>query len=251
MSDEQKPSDPADKAADGAFGGVQSHRAGYGDDKLQRLTEWLRAHPTATLASGEGALLLAEIDRLRVRCRQIDDEAYDYAEQIEQLKAEIDRLRERLTSVEAERDGAYGERNRVVAWAARMALALGFDVTVTKTAIHGWDTAWHNCIYVQTPEGQVSWHFHDQEVDVFADFPRGAVTWDGHSTPQKYDRVRTARYTNRAERILAALREPSEGMMGDVLEEYGPGQFVAFHRTRLIAAIRAAVAAAEQEVGRE
>ena len=65
MSSEQKPGDPADKAADGAFGGVQSHRAGYGDDKLARLTEWLRAHPTATLASGEGALLLGEIDRLR------------------------------------------------------------------------------------------------------------------------------------------------------------------------------------------
>ena len=64
MSDEQKPGDPADKAADGAFGGVQSHRAGYGDDKLARLIDWLRAHPTATLASGEGALLLAENDRL-------------------------------------------------------------------------------------------------------------------------------------------------------------------------------------------
>jgi hypothetical protein len=65
MADEQKPGDPADRAADGAFGGVQSHRAGYGDDQLARLTEWLRAHPTATLASGEGALLLGEIDRLR------------------------------------------------------------------------------------------------------------------------------------------------------------------------------------------
>ena len=65
MSDEQKPGDPADRAADGAFGGVQSHRSGYGDDKLARLTEWLRAHPTATLASGEGALLLAENDRQR------------------------------------------------------------------------------------------------------------------------------------------------------------------------------------------
>ena len=65
MSDEQKPGDPADKAADGAFGGVQSHRAGYGDDKLARLIGWLRAHPTATLASGEGALLLGEINKLR------------------------------------------------------------------------------------------------------------------------------------------------------------------------------------------
>lgn len=65
-----KPGDPADKAADGAFGGVtphatHSHRAGYGDDRLGRLIAWLRAHPTTTLASGEGTLLLAEIDRLR------------------------------------------------------------------------------------------------------------------------------------------------------------------------------------------
>ena len=39
------------------------------------------------LLRDENAALRAEIDRLRVRCRQIDDEAYDYAEQIEQLKA--------------------------------------------------------------------------------------------------------------------------------------------------------------------
>lgn len=45
------------------------------------------------LLRDENAALRAEIDRLRARCRQIDDEAYDYAEQIEQLKAEIDRLR--------------------------------------------------------------------------------------------------------------------------------------------------------------
>ncbi len=64
MSDTTKPGDPADKItdakADGAFQG--SHRAGYGD-KLARVEDWLRRHPTATLASGEGAVLLAEIDR--------------------------------------------------------------------------------------------------------------------------------------------------------------------------------------------
>ena len=67
MNNEQKPGDPADKAADGAFGGVHSHRAGYGDDKLQRVMNWLRERPLATLASGEGGLLLAEIVRLRQR----------------------------------------------------------------------------------------------------------------------------------------------------------------------------------------
>jgi hypothetical protein len=66
MSDTTKPGDPADRAtdakADGAFQG--SHRAGYGD-RLARVEEWLRRHPSATLASGEGAALLEEIDRLR------------------------------------------------------------------------------------------------------------------------------------------------------------------------------------------
>jgi hypothetical protein len=67
MSDITKPGDLADKAADGAFGGVTSHRAGYGD-KLARVEDWLRRHPTATLASGEGWArwaLVEEIDRLR------------------------------------------------------------------------------------------------------------------------------------------------------------------------------------------
>ena len=64
MTDPTKPGDPADKAADGAFGGVTSHRAGYGD-RLARVEDWVRRWPTATLASGEGAVLLAEIDRVR------------------------------------------------------------------------------------------------------------------------------------------------------------------------------------------
>ncbi len=64
MTNPTKPGDPADRAADGAFGGVTSHRAGYGD-KLARVEAWLRKYPSATLASGEGAALLAEIDRLR------------------------------------------------------------------------------------------------------------------------------------------------------------------------------------------
>jgi len=66
MTDQTKPGDPADKAidakADGAFQG--SHRAGYGD-RLARVEDWLRRYPSATLASGEGAVLLAEIDQLR------------------------------------------------------------------------------------------------------------------------------------------------------------------------------------------
>jgi hypothetical protein len=69
-SDPTKPGDPADKAADGAFGGVTSHRAGYGD-RLARVENWLRWIPSATLQSGEGAVLLEEIDRLRAAIERV------------------------------------------------------------------------------------------------------------------------------------------------------------------------------------
>lgn len=87
-----KPGDPADRGVpEDNFGNVQthathSHRAGYGDDKLARLVAWLRAHPTTTLASGEGALLLAEIDRLR-------DDLHTQDGWVQWAKGEINALR--------------------------------------------------------------------------------------------------------------------------------------------------------------
>jgi hypothetical protein len=92
MSDTTKPGDPADRAADGAFGGVTSHRAGYGD-KLQRVEDWVHRHPSATLASGEGAVLLAEIDRLRVENRELRDIRLNMGRGINMLRAAIERVR--------------------------------------------------------------------------------------------------------------------------------------------------------------
>jgi hypothetical protein len=92
MTDPTKPGDPADKAADGAFGGVTSHRAGYGD-RLARVEEWLRKHPSATLASGEGAVLLAEIDRLRVENCELRGIRLNMGRGINMLRAAIDRVR--------------------------------------------------------------------------------------------------------------------------------------------------------------
>jgi chromosome segregation ATPase len=94
VSDTTKPGDPADKAADGAFGGVTSHRAGYGD-KLTRVEDWVRRHPSATLASGEGAVLLAEIDRLR-------KDSHDAREELGKLLAQKLALRKELENLRGE-----------------------------------------------------------------------------------------------------------------------------------------------------
>ena len=82
------------------------------------------------------------------------------------------------------KDGAYEERNRVVAALARL-----FPSGVTKTNIPGWDEEWHGCVYIDLPTGQVSWHFHDTQTYLFDGLPPYQGEWDGHDTPEKYRRV--------------------------------------------------------------
>jgi hypothetical protein len=69
-----------------------THRAGYGD-RLAFLMQWLSSHPDATLASGEGRVLLDEITRLRV----VADANYRNMErlgvEVERLQEEVERLR--------------------------------------------------------------------------------------------------------------------------------------------------------------
>lgn len=84
-------------------------------------------------------------------------------------------------------DAVYEERNRVVAL-----LAAVFPSVRARTAIEGWSEDWHGCIYITLPTGQASWHYHDSQAHLFAHVPEGAAIWDGHTTPQKYERVAAA-----------------------------------------------------------
>jgi hypothetical protein len=90
-------------------------------------------------------------------------------------------------AMEARKDAAYEERNRVVAL-----LAAVFPSVRARTAIEGWSEDWHGCIYITLPTGQASWHYHDSHAHLFAHVPEGEAQWDGHTTPEKYDRVAAA-----------------------------------------------------------
>ncbi len=81
-------------------------------------------------------------------------------------------------------DAAYKERNQVVS-----ALAKCFPSGIAKTAIEVWDEAWHNCVYIDLPTGQASWHYHDRDAYLFDGLPPYVGRWDGHTTPEKYDRL--------------------------------------------------------------
>lgn len=107
-----------------------------------------------------------------------------------------------VAEMERRKDGAYEERNRVVAALARAALAAGWRAGLARTAIEGWSDDWHGCVYIETPEGQLSWHYHDSQAWMFADLPAYNAAWDGHTTPEKYQRL--ARLSADAWRAAAA-----------------------------------------------
>lgn len=44
-------------------------------------------------------------------------------------------------------------------------------------------------LYIETPEGQLSWHIADADLDLFAHvFRARSHEWDGHTTEEKYAR---------------------------------------------------------------
>ena len=81
-------------------------------------------------------------------------------------------------------DDVYTERNRLVA-----ALAKVFPSGIARPPIEGWDPEWLNVCYIDLPTGQASWHYHDRDAFLFEGLPAYEGSYDGHTTPEKYNRL--------------------------------------------------------------
>lgn len=108
----------------------------------------------------------------------------EHAARLTDLYEKLSAVRMDLEREASNVNAAYGERNKLVA-----ALANVFPAGIKTTAIDGWDPAWHNCVYVDLPTGQVSWHYHDDERPLFDHLDPYPGSWDGHDTETKYARV--------------------------------------------------------------
>jgi hypothetical protein len=100
------------------------------------------------------------------------------------MSFEIETLKEEVANERLLRNGAYTERNALVS-----ALAHLFPAGTKKDDQKDWDDDWRNVVYIDTPAGQLSWHYHDSDAKLFADLPRYWSEYDGHSTPEKYKRL--------------------------------------------------------------
>lgn len=128
--------------------------------------------------------LFAYLMVLEERAAAVDP---DQVVSVEAADATVDEMQRTI-------DNAYNERNRVVAALARLVIAAGGKAGLSKTEIEGWDPAWHNCVYIDGPNGQLSWHFHDREAPLFHSLPPYKKGWDGHTTEQKYERLDKANW---------------------------------------------------------
>lgn len=108
-------------------------------------------------------------------------------EDVTKAAAELRRLHAVNEELAKSRDGAYTERNRLVALLSTL-----FPSGKAKTAIEGWGESWHGCVYIDFPWGQASWHYHDSEAHLFAHLPPYQNQWDGHTTDQKYAAISAA-----------------------------------------------------------
>lgn len=115
--------------------------------------------------------------------------------------------RDRAEIAEAERDGAYRERAQLLAW-----IATGLPSAITPARdvdAEGW---WLLFVYPH-PESQLSWHIAPKDADLFAHVDHvgpddSRVQWDGHNTPEKYERIAwLIKTTTAAQRTL---KEPEE-----------------------------------------
>ena len=111
--------------------------------------------------------------------------AYAEAEKdLARAEAELEHVKGERTHAENERDKAYEERAHLVAY---LAAVYPSELCEAESDSGAW---W--LVFVATPSGQMSWHIHEDDLELFPwllNKPGTGVKWDGHTTKQKYDRL--------------------------------------------------------------
>lgn len=96
-----------------------------------------------------------------------------------------DRWKQRAIEAEAERESVYRERAHLVAYLAALHPS---HIGHTDPDAPDWSV-----VIVEAPGGQLSWHIAERDTDLFEHVcttDRLCRGWDGHTTEEKYERLR-------------------------------------------------------------
>ena len=96
------------------------------------------------------------------------------------------KLSENIKNLEKDKDLAYRERNRLVAFLAK--LFPSYLARETDSYLNFYNIHW--IVYIETPQGQLSWHIPDIDLFLFEKVKRiENYEWDNHTTDEKYERL--------------------------------------------------------------
>jgi len=108
----------------------------------------------------------------------------------------VAQLRRKIQGVRKEKDGVYSERNRLVAALSKLFPSWLEDHPAEDKE---WAEHWRTIVFIDGPGGQMSWHIHFSEIEMFSHLEhRGGDSWDGHTTEQKYERLASLTVLERA-----------------------------------------------------
>lgn len=93
-------------------------------------------------------------------------------------------LQARVTALEEQKNGAYSERNKLVALLSKI-----FPASIETHDGEEWEDDWRHVVFINLPTGQASWHIHDSELPLFEHLESVGNKWDGHTTEEKYERI--------------------------------------------------------------
>lgn len=98
---------------------------------------------------------------------------------------------EQIADLKAQLNEVYKERDLVPALAVAFAQENDVNVGIKQHQGEDWDDDWRNVVFIDLPDfGQVSWHIHKDELINFRYVGAYNDKWDGHSTDEKYERVK-------------------------------------------------------------
>jgi len=90
----------------------------------------------------------------------------------------------KLLELVDQKDGAYAERNKLVAFLSHI-----FPSHLARHTGDPWDDDWRTIVCVHGPFGQMAWHIHYSEEYLFSHLDWKDNDWDGHTTAEKYERL--------------------------------------------------------------
>jgi len=85
------------------------------------------------------------------------------------------------------KSAAYTERNQLVAFLSKV---YNSHLCRHPESDKTWENDWRWIVCIHSPNGQLTWHIHDAEKRHFKHLNVKPEHWDGHTTPQKYNRLK-------------------------------------------------------------